>query len=156
MITEIRIQQEDFDLNREYQRLRQKSDDIGAIVCFTGLVRQFQSNADRQPLSHLALQHYPGMTEKLLADILAEAGQRWPAEAITVIHRVGVLNPADQIVFVGVAAGHRGEAFAACEFVMDYLKTRATFWKSVTSDDKTDWVDCKQSDIDSAKKWDKA
>ncbi len=158
MLTEIRIQQQDFDVSQEYQRLRQLSADIGAIVFFSGLVRQFEKTTDEEPLQkpplrHLSLQHYPGMTEKLLAEIVAEAGERWPLEAITVIHRVGKLKPADQIVFVGVAAAHRQAAYAASEFVMDYLKTRATLWKSVDDGSETTWIDSKQSDVDAAERW---
>ncbi len=153
MITEIRIQQEDFDVSREYEQLRQTSDNIGAIVCFSGLVRQFQAQDNQQPLQYLALQHYPGMTEKVLADIVTEAGERWSVEAITVIHRVGKLHPSDQIVFVGIAGQHRKEAFEAGEFIMDHLKTRATFWKSVNDGTQTNWVENKQSDIDAATKW---
>lgn len=149
----IRIQEQDFDMAAEYQRLRGSG--VGAIVTFTGLVRDFDqpSEAGEQPVETLYLQHYPGLTEKKLEEILLEAHQRWALADIAVIHRVGSLKPGDQIVFVGVAAAHRGEAFAAAEFVMDYLKTRATLWKKITRNGESQWLDMKDSDRAAAQRW---
>lgn len=147
---DIRIQHDDFDVAVEYQVLREQSANTGAVVIFSGLVRELEHT---QNITELHLQHYPGMTEKLLAEIVSEAAQRWPLLAATVIHRVGSLKPCDQIVFVGVASRHRSEAFAAAEFIMDYLKTRATFWKRVTQSGERHWVEAKQSDRAAADLW---
>ena len=141
MIT-IQIQTDDFDHNTLYQRLRGQTD-CGAIVTFTGLVREF--NGDNA----LFLEHYPGMTEHSLQRIAKDASQQWPLHSITVVHRVGELLPTQQIVFVGVASAHRHAAFAACEYIMDILKTRAPFWKK----EGAAWVDAKTSDQTAAKRW---
>ncbi len=162
MLTTLRIQAEDFDLAEQYSLLRSSSPattEIGAIVTFTGLVREFEPrstdhNDDGGALDGMRLQHYPGMTEKLLQGIIDDAAQRWPLLAVTVIHRVGHLAPCDQIVFVGVASEHRQPAFQAAEFIMDYLKTRATFWKQITIDGQPRWVDSKDSDTTAARRWD--
>ena len=132
MDTLIRVQEADFDLQTEYDRLR--VDNPGAIVTFTGLVRDFNRDhvAGSASVDTLTLQHYPGMTEKLLAEIVDEARERWSVIGVTVLHRVGTLAPGDQIVLVAVSAAHRQEAFEATSFLMDYLKTRATFWKKVS------------------------
>jgi len=148
----IRVQEADFDVAAEYEALRRVSPTPGAIVTFTGLVREF---SEGQAISAMELEHYPGMTEKSLQAILDEAAQRWQLDAIRVIHRVGRLLPADQIVFVGVSSPHRREAFAACEFVMDYLKTRAPFWKKEFGPDGGRWVEAKASDDEAAARWEK-
>jgi len=146
----IRIQTEDFDLTQEYQLLRGLSGTVGAVVTFSGLVRELEHESSIESLS---LQHYPGMTENLLQDIIDQANVRWNLIGITVIHRVGRLLPSDQIVFVGVASEHRGDGFYAAQFLMDYLKAKATFWKQVSQDGKQFWVDSKDSDADAAAGW---
>lgn len=146
----IRIQTHDFDLAQEYQQLRELSSTVGAVVTFTGLVRDFQFDSS---IDSLSLQHYPGMTETLLQEIVDQANQRWQLIGSTVIHRVGELLPRDQIVFVGVASQHRADAFEAAQFLMDYLKTKATFWKQVSQDGQQHWVESKDSDTDAASRW---
>ncbi len=146
----IRIQTHDFDLAQEYQQLRELSSTVGAVVTFTGLVRDFQFDSS---IDSLSLQHYPGMTETLLQEIVDQANQRWQLIGGTVIHRVGELLPRDQIVFVGVASQHRADAFEAAQFLMDYLKTKATFWKQVSQDGQQHWVESKDSDTDAASRW---
>lgn len=122
----IRVQQEDFDVAEELRQMRAANPAIGALVSFVGLVRDLnEGNA----ISCMMLEHYPGMTEKSLLQIVVAAQQRWPLLAVRVVHRIGPLVPCDQIVLVAVACAHRGDAFAACEFIMDYLKTKAPFWK---------------------------
>ena len=144
------IQEQDFNQQVEYERLRQKTS-VGAIVTFTGLVRDINQG---EAVSDLALEHYPGMTEKSLQSIIEQAKQRWRIIDYTVVHRVGQLKVSDQIVFVGVASQHRGEAFAACEFIMDYLKTAAPFWKKETMENgETQWVDARETDQTALKKW---
>ena len=144
------IQEQDFNQQVEYERLRQKTS-VGAIVTFTGLVRDINQG---EVVSDLALEHYPGMTEKSLQSIIEQAKQRWRIIDYTVVHRVGQLKVSDQIVFVGVASQHRGEAFAACEFIMDYLKTAAPFWKKETMENgETQWVDARETDQTALKKW---
>jgi len=144
------IQEQDFNQQVEYERLRQKTS-VGAIVTFTGLVRDINQG---EVVSDLALEHYPGMTEKSLQSIIEQAKQRWRIIDYTVVHRVGQLKVSDQIVFVGVASEHRGEAFAACEFIMDYLKTAAPFWKKETMENgETQWVDARETDQTALKKW---
>lgn len=149
----IRIQPDDFDVAAEYDRLRHGAGRSGAIVTFTGLVRDFNSGDDNASVQTLTLQHYPGMTEKLLGDIVTEAQQRWQIDDVTVIHRVGTLRPGDQIVLVAVASGHRREAFEAAEFLMDYLKTRATLWKKVGTGESEQWLAMKDSDRRAAERW---
>jgi len=150
-LNSIRIQTHDFDLAGEYQQLRELSSTVGAVVTFTGLVRDFELDGS---IDSLSLQHYPGMTETLLQEIVDQANKRWNLIGSTVIHRVGELLPRDQIVFVGVASQHRADAFEAAQFVMDYLKTKATFWKQVSQDGKQHWVASKDSDIDAVARWD--
>jgi len=146
----ISVQEQDFNQQVEYDRLKCQTS-IGAIVTFTGLVRDINHG---QKISDLSLEHYPGMTEKCLVDIVEQAKQRWSVIASTVIHRVGQLAISDQIVFVGIASQHRGDAFAACEYIMDYLKTQAPFWKKETmADGETKWVDARESDQQSLAKW---
>lgn len=146
----ISIQTADFNQQQEYDRLR-ASTQIGAVVTFTGLVRDFNQG---ESVTSLVLEHYPAMTEKSLQEIVAIAQQRWLIDEFTIIHRVGELTVSDQIVFVGIASAHRGDAFAACEFIMDYLKTQAPFWKKeVMEDGQSRWVDARETDQDALHKW---
>lgn len=146
----ISVQEHDFNQQIEYDRLKMQTS-IGAIVTFTGLVRDINQG---RMVSDLALEHYPGMTEKCLIDIVEQAKRRWNIIASTVIHRVGQLTISDQIVFVGVASEHRGDAFAACEFIMDYLKTEAPFWKKeIMGNGKVEWVDAREADQKALSKW---
>lgn len=144
------IQTEDFDLATEYQSLRQLSSEVGAVVTFTGLVRDFEGQGS---IDSLSLQHYPGMTEKLLQQIVDQANSRWQLLGTTVVHRVGKLLPSEQIVFVGVASQHRAAAFEAAQFIMDYLKTKATFWKKVDQKGQQQWVESKASDQAASQRW---
>jgi molybdopterin synthase catalytic subunit len=146
----VRVQAADFDLTTEVAALRAGDARVGAIAAFVGTVRDV--NADAAVVA-MTLEHYPGMTEKALADIEAEARARWPLFDVLVIHRVGELRPLDQIVLVAVTAAHRGEAFAACEFIIDYLKTRAPFWKKEATPDGARWVDARASDDEAARRW---
>ena len=146
----IRVQTGDFDIAREIAAMRSDDARIGAVAAFIGLVRDINDSA---PVSKLALEHYPGMTEKALAGIVDEAKSRWSVYDVLVIHRVGELKPTDQIVLVVVTAAHRGEAFAACEFIMDYLKTRAPFWKKEQTPAGERWVEARASDDDAAARW---
>lgn len=147
---EIRIQQADFDAGAEIARLRLSRPDIGAVAAFVGQVRDVN---DGSPVSGMTLEHYPGMTEKALRGIVEEAQARWKFFDALVIHRVGELKPQDQIVLVLVAGAHRGEAFAACEFIMDYLKTRAPFWKKEATPQGGRWVDARESDEQARERW---
>ncbi|MEX2130529.1 MAG: molybdopterin synthase catalytic subunit MoaE [Pseudohongiellaceae bacterium] len=151
----ITVQNDDFDAGAELASLRQQSGDPGAIVSFTGLVREFyySADADKQKIKELYLEHYPGMTEKALKEIVDEAIRRWDIQAIRVIHRVGTLKPGDQIVFVAAASAHRHEAFSAAEFVMDYLKTKAPFWKRESTERGIRWVSHRHSDEVAAERW---
>jgi molybdopterin synthase catalytic subunit len=144
MIT-IRIQREDFAIGTEVAKL--DAENIGAVATFTGMVRK---DSD---LTSLTLEHYPQMTEREITRIVHEAQSRWPLLGVTIIHRVGRLVPGDRIVFVAVAASHRGAAFQACEFLMDYLKTLAPFWKQEDRDGKTSWVEARHADDAAAKRW---
>jgi len=154
MTVRIAIQQEDFNLAEEYEWLRQISPAVGAVVTFSGLVRDFEStDGARNAIDSLSLQHYPGMTESLLQEIVDQAMRRWPLLGVTVIHRVGKLLPAEQIVFVGVASQHRAAAYEAAQCVMDYLKTRATFWKKVDQNGREHWVESKDSDQVARQRW---
>ena len=146
----VRVQTEDFDIAREIDVLRGRDARIGAVAAFVGLVREVN---DAATVSTLTLEHYPGMTEKALAGIVAEAKTRWEIYDATVIHRVGELKPTDPIVLVAVSSAHRGEAFAACEFIMDYLKTRAPFWKKEQTPEGTRWVEARTSDDEAAARW---
>ena len=148
----VRVQEADFDLNAELTALRAGDPRIGALASFVGLVRDINDGAG---VSEMTLEHYPGMTEKALEAIVAEAKGRWDIYGVLVIHRVGPLKPCDQIVLVAVTSAHRGEAFAACEFIMDYLKTRAPFWKRETTPDGARWVDVRDSDDSAAARWQK-
>ena len=146
----IRIQIEDFDLGAEVTALRNGNAKIGAIASFVGLVRDINDGAG---VSTLTLEHYPSMTQKALAGIVDQAQARWEVIDATVIHRVGELKPTDQIVLVVVASGHRGDAFQACEFIMDYLKTQAPFWKKESTPDGERWVGARDSDDVASLRW---
>lgn len=147
----IRVQREDFDVGAELTAMKGNRA-IGALACFVGLVRDIN---DDNVVGSLTLEHYPGMTEKALAQIVEQARSRWDVMEVRVIHRVGTLYPADQIVFVAVAGAHRGEAFAACEFIMDYLKTQAPFWKKEHTPSGARWVEARSSDDMAAQRWQK-
>ena len=149
----IRVQTEAFDLGTEVDAMRQGRTDIGAIASFVGLARDMNEGSG---VSAMTLEHYPGMTEKALAALVDEACTRWTLRDVTVIHRVGRLLPGDPIVLVGVASHHRGEAFAACEFIMDALKTRAPFWKKEETPEGERWVDARASDDAAAARWDES
>lgn len=149
----IRIQTEDFDLTREVAQLRAGDPGVGAVVAFIGTVRDMN---DGSGVSEMELEHYPGMTEKALDEILVQARARWQLLDVLVIHRIGPLKPMDQIVLVAVTSAHRGEAFAACEFVMDYLKTQAPFWKKEHTAQGARWVDARTTDEQALTKWNNA
>ena len=146
----VRVQQADFDLGAEILALRRANPAIGAIASFIGLVRDVNEG---DAVSGMTLEHYPGMTEKALARIVEEAKQRWDIIDALVIHRVGELKPLDQIVLVAVAGAHRGAAFDACEFIMDYLKTQAPLWKKELTAQGARWVDARASDDQAAERW---
>jgi len=147
----VKVQSEDFNSQVVVDALRTGRADIGAVVTFVGLVRDL---AQSESISAMELEHYPGMTEKALQDIVEQAHQRWQLQGATIIHRVGKLKPAEQIVMVAVASPHRGEAFQACEFMMDFLKTRAPFWKKEYTEQGAHWVDARESDDAALKRWD--
>lgn len=146
----VRVQREDFDIGAELDALRAGRDDIGALVSFSGLVR---GTAKGQPIASMELEHYPGMTEKALAGIEAQAVERWSLQASLIVHRYGLLRPGDQIMMVATAAPHRGDAFEAAEFLMDYLKSRAPFWKKEATPDGGRWVDAREEDEAALKRW---
>jgi len=143
----VRITEDDFDIASEHQKL--KSVTAGAIVTFTGTVRDLADGG----LQAMTLEHYPGMTESEIEAIVATAQARWPLTAVSVIHRVGRLQPLDNIVFVGCASAHRGAAFDAANFIMDYLKTNAPFWKKEDGPDGAKWVDARDSDTAALARW---
>ncbi|MBB3188926.1 molybdopterin synthase catalytic subunit MoaE [Halomonas cerina] len=146
----IRVQQEAFDVGAEQEALTAGRTDIGAVVTFTGLVRDFN---ERPEVRALTLEHYPGMTESALQTIVDEAESRWPLLGVSVIHRVGRLTPGDPIVLVVVASAHRRAAFEACDFIMDYLKTRAPFWKKEHTANGDYWVAERAGDHQDARRW---
>lgn len=146
----IQVQTEDFDVSNELALLRANRPEIGAVAVFVGTVRDINDGSAVQGMS---LEHYPGMTEKSLEEIAQQAIERWEVQSATIIHRVGDLKPLDQIVLVAVSSAHRGDAFAACEFIMDYLKTSAPFWKKEATPDGGRWVDARTSDEERMKKW---
>ncbi len=146
----VAVGEEDFSVGAKTRQLHGLDPAVGAVATFVGYVRD--ENADQQ-VDVLELEHYPEMTEKAIIDIAEKAAQRWPVLAIEVYHRVGKLQPADQIVFVGVASRHRGEAFAACEFLMDFLKIKAPFWKKEIGKGVESWLEQRQSDLDAEKRW---
>ncbi len=145
----IRVQTEDFDVAAEYQALSNSSAS-GAVVMFSGLVRDMNLG---DTVGGLFLEHYPGMTEKSLQSIVDEACVRWPLDSVRLIHRVGQMHPGDQIVFVGVSSAHRKAAFEGCEFLMDYLKTQAPFWKRESTSEGDRWVDARDTDKAAVKRW---
>lgn len=150
----VAVQQEDFDLGHEARQLSQLAGNVGALCTFTGLVREFQQAAGAEPsVDELFLEHYPGMTEKSLREIVDQASARWPLLGCRVIHRVGALHPGDQIVLVATASAHRHAAFESAEFIMDYLKTRAPFWKRQTGAAGSEWVEHRDSDEQAAARW---
>ena len=144
----VRVQAEDFDAAAEIEALSAGRTDIGAVVTFSGLCRE-----EKGLLSALELEHYPGMTEQSIGAVIERARERWPTFGALVIHRVGPLKPLDQIVLVAATAAHRGEAFAACEFIIDYLKTEAPFWKKEQTPEGARWVDARVSDDAALAKW---
>ena len=148
----VSVQEADFDAGAEIATLTAGREDVGAVASFVGLVRADKS-ADAAAVQAMTLEHYPGMTEKALEAIVTEARGRWDIFGVRVIHRVGRLLPGDRIVLVAVASAHRGEAFAACEFIMDYLKTRAPFWKKEETAGGGRWVDARESDDHAAGRW---
>jgi molybdopterin synthase catalytic subunit len=147
----VRVQREDFDAGAEVKALTAGRTDIGAVVTFTGVVRRLNEG---EPLQAMTLEHYPGMTEAELERVEAEAAQRWPLQASLIVHRVGLLVPGDNIVLVVTASAHRQAAFAAAAFLMDYLKTRAPFWKKeIGADGAEHWVDAREADETAAERW---
>ncbi len=146
----VRVQSLPFDPGHEVNALHAANVGIGAVVSFVGYVRDFNEGRE---VSGMFLEHYPGMTEKALEKIVTEAEQRWPLLRLHVLHRVGALEPGEPIVFVGVASAHRQAAFEACDFVMDYLKTRAPFWKKENTADGPKWVEGRESDKAAAGRW---
>lgn len=149
----VRVQRDDFDAGAEIARLRAADPKVGAVAAFVGVARDVN---DGDAVATLTLEHYPGMTERALEDICEQARRRWNVADILVVHRVGELKPTDQIVLVVVTSSHRGEAFAACAFVMDYLKTEAPFWKKETTPGGTRWVDARESDEHARASWNEA
>ena len=149
----VRVQTEAFDIGAEIARMRSGNRKIGAIASFVGVVRDVN---DGDSVDRMTLEHYPGMTERSIEAIVAQARSRWPILDATVIHRVGTLEPTDEIVLVVVAAPHREEAFAACEFLMDYLKTRAPFWKKESVPGGSRWVEARATDDEAAARWERA
>ncbi len=146
----VRVQREDFDLGAELAALRSGRADIGALVSFTGLVRD---SADGAPVTSMELEHYPAMTAKALEAIEAEARGRWPLQATLIIHRYGPLAPGDQIMMVATASAHRAAAFESAQFLMDYLKSRAPFWKKEATDGGAAWVDARDEDETAIGRW---
>ena len=146
----VRIQQVDFDAGREIAQLRAGNPQVGAVASFIGVVRDVNDGA---AVAGMTLEHYPGMTEKAIEAIVTEAKGRWQVYDALVIHRIGALAPLDQIVLVAVTSAHRGDAFAACEFIMDYLKTQAPFWKKEATPQGARWVEARASDDAAAARW---
>jgi molybdopterin synthase catalytic subunit len=146
----VRVQTADFDLTAEVAALRADNPKVGAVACFVGTVRDLN---DGESVEAMELEHYPGMTEKALEAIAADARRRWPGSDVLIVHRVGKLYPLDQIVLVATTAAHRGDAFASCEFVMDYLKTQAPFWKKETTEAGARWVDARVTDDAALARW---
>ncbi len=147
--TKVIVQQADFSVADEFQLLTQDNSD-GALVTFVGKVRDLNDGSD---VSQLTLEHYPGMTEKVLDELAHNARQRWDVNHITIIHRVGTMNLGEHIVFIGVSSMHRQVAFDACEFLIDFLKTKAPFWKLEATDDGNKWVDARDSDEQATQQW---
>ena len=150
MADSIRIQPQDFDVSDELALMRRGDGRVGAVCCFVGTVREVGGT---EAVSAMELEHYPGMTEVAIAQMIEEARRRFEVLSSTVIHRVGVLAPEDQIVLVAVTSPHRHDAFQACEFLMDYLKTQAPFWKKETTPSGARWVDARDSDDAALTRW---
>ncbi|WCM21490.1 molybdenum cofactor biosynthesis protein MoaE [Paraburkholderia bryophila] len=146
----VRVQTEDFDLTAEVAALRARNPKIGAVACFVGTVRDLNEGSTVETME---LEHYPGMTEKSLEAIVVSARERWPGIEVLIVHRVGKLYPLDQIVLVATTAAHRGDAFASCEFVMDYLKSEAPFWKKEKTEAGERWVDARVTDDAALARW---
>ncbi len=146
----VRVQHEDFDVGAEIAALRSNNPRIGAVASFIGIVRDLNEGA---AVGSITLEHYPGMTEKSLASIAEQAKARWTLDDVLIVHRVGTLAPADQIVLVVITSSHRGDAFSACQFVMDYLKTEAPFWKKEATGSGVRWVDARDSDDVARDRW---
>ncbi len=152
----ISIQDQDFSLGDEYAAIRARAGDVGAIVTFTGLVREiYGDDSTADAVQSLTLEHYPGMTEKCLKDIQQKAEDRWPLLATRIIHRVGELHSHDQIVLVATASAHRQAAFESAEFIMDYLKSEAPFWKKQKSANESSWIESRESDKAALDRWQK-
>lgn len=154
MRVQVRVQEQPFDAGAEVEALARGDAGTGAVVSFIGRVRADTADAPGGPVSRLTLEHYPGMTEKALSAIVAEAQTRWELRAVTVIHRVGALAPGEAIVLAAVAGAHRAAAFAACEFIVDRLKTRAPFWKRERTAQGERWVEARAEDAQAAGRWD--
>ena len=153
-VARVRIQAEDFDAGREIAALREGDGGVGAIAAFIGTVRDRSAGSDAADTTRMELEHYPGMTERAIEAMIDAAQARFDIRAVRVIHRVGALMPQDQIVIVVVSSAHRGEAFAACQFLMDYLKTQAPFWKKEHRPDGTaEWVDARVTDDAALERW---
>ena len=146
----VRVQTEDFDLSTEVAALRAQNPKVGAVACFVGTVRDINEGETVQTME---LEHYPGMTEKSLEAIVDAARERWPGTEVLIVHRGGKLMPLDQIVLVATTSKHRGNAFASCEFVMDYLKTQAPFWKKEKTESGERWVDARVADDEALARW---
>ncbi|MBK4736835.1 molybdenum cofactor biosynthesis protein MoaE [Noviherbaspirillum pedocola] len=149
----VKVQSEDFDAGREVAALRAGHPEVGAVAMFIGTVRDINEGST---VAEMELEHYPGMTERSLEDIVARAKARWNLVDALVIHRIGPMRPQEQIVLVATLSAHRGEAFASCEFIMDYLKTEAPFWKKEQTPEGARWVDARVSDDAALKKWQNA
>jgi molybdopterin synthase catalytic subunit len=146
----VRVQEQDFDVSAELALMRRGNPKIGAIASFVGVVRDINEG---DSVATMTLEHYPGMTEKAITEIIDQARGRWEVLDALVIHRIGTLKPTDQIVLVIVASTHRGDAFAACEFIMDFLKTQAPFWKKEITPNGARWVDARVTDSRAAERW---
>ena len=150
MTATVRIQEEPFDVGALVAETHRANPEVGAVATFIGLVRDVNEGSD---VSAMTLEHYPGMTERAIEDICREAAGRWEVLDARVVHRVGTLRPTDPIVIVAVASGHRRDAFEACEFIMDFLKTRAPFWKKERTGEGDRWVEARASDDEAAARW---
>jgi len=151
---QLSIQNEDFSIAEEYRQLRAQAGDAGAVVTFTGLVREmYQAEDQGSKIDSLFLEHYPGMTEKCLLEIIQQAETQWPLLAVRVIHRIGELKPGEQIVMVATASAHRHAAFDAAQYIMDFLKSKAPFWKRQSSGEDSHWVESRESDAEAIERW---
>lgn len=149
----VSIQTQDFDLSAEIAALRSRDKRVGAVCSFVGTVRGANEGNNGPPVLSMELEHYPGMTEKAIEAMVDEAHRRFDIYAARVVHRVGLLQPGDQIVMVAVTSAHRGQSFQACEFLMDYLKTQAPFWKKERTPQGEQWVDARVTDDEALKRW---